>query len=68
MKVIKEFIKLNENEHSIAKLMEHNDGGSKRKVHSTKCIHIQLGQSHTNNLTAQLKALEHKEVIMPKRI
>lgn len=40
--------------------MGYNEGGSKRQVHSNKCLHLKkMERSHTNDLIAQ--------VIFPKK-
>lgn len=48
------------------KPMGHNEGRSKRQVHSTKCLHLKSWR-YINISTACLKALEQKEEITPKR-
>ena len=46
----------------------YNESGSKRQCHRTKCLHKRKWErSHTSKLTAQIKALEPKEEITPKR-
>lgn len=57
---------MNENEYTTSKLMEHYHVGSKRQVHSFKCLHEKrhcrdLIQS---NLTTYTKALEQKAEIL----
>ena len=48
--------------------MGHNESSDKRKIHSIMRAFIKkLESSHTNNLTAQLKALEQKEANTCKR-
>ena len=53
--------------HNTPKLVGHKDSGAESKIHSTECPQNQLERSHTSNLTAQLKALEQKEVNTSKR-
>jgi hypothetical protein len=38
--------------------MEHNEGGSKRQIHSTMCVHKKLEKYHNSKLTSYLQALE----------
>lgn len=42
----------------------HNEGSSRRKVHSATCLHIKKDWRDLKNLTTQLKALEKKGEIM----
>ena len=41
--------------------MKNYEGSAKRKVHSTKCLHIKMETAHTSDFTAHMKALEQKE-------
>ena len=45
--------------------MGHNESSTKRKIHGSWFLQKETGK--TNNLTAQLKALEQKEANTPKR-
>jgi hypothetical protein len=55
------------NAQHIAKLVGHNECSAKKKVHSTKCLHKEISEIGTGELTSYLKALEQKEVNTPKR-
>ena len=48
-------------------LMEHNESSAKRKIHSTNCLHKEIGEIIYYNLTAHLKDLEQKEANILKR-
>ena len=52
---------------NIHKLMGHYESGAKRKVHSTKCFHGEVGETKSIDLTAHLKALEQEKADTPKR-
>ena len=47
--------------------MGYSESRAKSKIYSTKCLYKTLERSPISNLTAHLKALEQKEVIIPKR-
>jgi len=40
---------------------------AKRKIHSTKCLHIEIGEISRSNLTVYLRSIEQKEANTPKR-
>ena len=61
---MKHFREFNEHEHT-TKLMGHNEGSSKRQIHNNTYLIKKIKSSHTNNLTAYLRAIEQKEEITP---
>ena len=52
---------------NIFKPMGHNESSARKKVHSTKWLHKESGETHTSDLTAHLKTLEQKEADAPRR-
>jgi hypothetical protein len=47
--------------------MGNNESSAKRKIHSSKCLHKETGESYTSSMTEHLKVLEQKEANAPKR-